>query len=192
MPSDSYHPMFVLVGLPLSGKSTLGRSLAARMNYTFFDLDEWVCQRASTQSVTSIFRSKGEPYFRALEQSTLIELMHVQQQANFKCVLATGGGSICAEGLMSILNQRAETIYLEMSWALMSARAQGSTSGLRPLLDKMNKPTPKLLAQHFEARISFYKQARLHFTVDSTSTEQQVKQLHKAILRHQAFLPQGI
>ena len=60
-------PNLILVGLPGSGKTTVGRALATRLGREFIDFDEMIVEREG-MSVADIFGSKGEPYFRNLER----------------------------------------------------------------------------------------------------------------------------
>ena len=76
-----------LVGFMGAGKSTLARALAARLDWRAEDIDERI-ERAERRDIPGIFRQHGEPYFRALERASLIELLPVRG-----AVIATGGGT---------------------------------------------------------------------------------------------------
>ena len=108
----------IFVGLPGSGKSTVGRLCAKALNLPFVDADKFLEQREG-RSVADIFASSGEGYFRDLESRVLAELCRREG-----IVLATGGGAVLRRdgGLV---------IFLDRSpWAIRrTLRRQG-----RPLL----------------------------------------------------------
>ena len=78
----------IFVGLPGSGKSTVGRLCAKALNLPFVDADKFLEQREG-RSVADIFASSGEGYFRDLESRVLTELCRREG-----IVLATGGGAV--------------------------------------------------------------------------------------------------
>src|SRR5437773_11387917 len=78
-----------LIGYRGSGKSTVGRIVASRLDRTFLDADLEIEARAG-RSIRAIFSQWGEPGFRAWEERTLAELI----AANPSAVLATGGGGV--------------------------------------------------------------------------------------------------
>jgi len=78
----------VLIGLRGSGKSTVGRLLADRLNREFFDTDSIVQERAG-KTIREIFETVGEPGFRELESAVVLECA-----AKTNAVIATGGGAI--------------------------------------------------------------------------------------------------
>ena len=83
----------VLVGLPGSGKSVVGRRLASRHGATFLDLDELI-ERATGRTIPEIFESDGEAAFRALERSAVADLGPADPSPTLKRVISTGGGTV--------------------------------------------------------------------------------------------------
>ena len=83
----------VLVGLPGSGKSVVGRRLASRHGATFLDLDESI-ERATGRTIPEIFESDGEAAFRALERSAVADLGPADPSPTLKRVISTGGGTV--------------------------------------------------------------------------------------------------
>ena len=77
-----------LIGLPGSGKSTLGKVLAAKLGWSFTDLDEFIIARAGIP-IPEIFRQLSEEGFRQAERDALSELSAAPE----KMVIATGGGA---------------------------------------------------------------------------------------------------
>src|SRR5690349_22599828 len=83
----------VLVGLPGSGKSAVGRRLAHRHGATFVDMDDEI-EKAAGRSIPAIFAEDGEPAFRALERAAVVELGPADDAAEIRRVIATGGGAV--------------------------------------------------------------------------------------------------
>jgi 3-dehydroquinate synthetase/shikimate kinase len=83
----------VLVGLPGSGKSAVGRRLAQRHGATFIDLDESI-ERGAGRTVPEIFAEEGEAAFRALEREAVAALGEPDRDAEVRRVIAPGGGAV--------------------------------------------------------------------------------------------------
>jgi shikimate kinase/3-dehydroquinate synthase len=83
----------VLVGLPGSGKSAVGRRIAHRHGATFVDLDEQI-ERVAGRSIPDIFATSGEPEFRALERAAVEGLGPAGPGPAVERVIATGGGTV--------------------------------------------------------------------------------------------------
>ena len=116
----------IFVGLPGSGKSTVGRLCAKALNLPFVDADKFLEQREG-RSVADIFASSGEGYFRDLESRVLTDLCRREG-----IVLATGGGAVLRRENRRLLRDGGLVIFLDRSpWAIRrTLRRQG-----RPLLD---------------------------------------------------------
>lgn len=95
-----------LVGLPGSGKSTIGRQLARRLGRPFIDTDQVIEQRVGL-SIREYFEREGEASFRDLEQSVIDELTLGEP-----CVLSTGGGAVLRLANRQHLKQRTQVVYL--------------------------------------------------------------------------------
>lgn len=95
-----------LVGLPGSGKSTIGRQLARRLGRPFIDTDQVIEQRVGL-SIREFFEREGEESFRDLEQSVIDELTLGEP-----CVLSTGGGAVLRLANRQHLKQRTQAVYL--------------------------------------------------------------------------------
>ncbi|MFN9029532.1 MAG: shikimate kinase [Betaproteobacteria bacterium] len=115
-----------LIGLPGSGKSTVGRLVARETGRNFIDSDREIELRSGV-SIATIFELEGEAGFRKRESQVLDELT---QRADV--VLATGGGAVLAEANRTHLRSRGLVIYLEVSTDELVRRTSGDTS--RPLL----------------------------------------------------------
>lgn len=73
-----------------SGKTTLGKKLANKLGYAFFDLDELI-EEQEKLSISEIFSKQGENYFRTVEQ----KILHKKLITNQPLVLSVGGGTPC-------------------------------------------------------------------------------------------------
>lgn len=95
-----------LIGLPGSGKSTIGRQLARRLGRPFIDTDQLIEQRVGL-SIREFFEREGEESFRDLEQSVIDELTLGEP-----CVISTGGGAVLRPANRQHLKQRTQAVYL--------------------------------------------------------------------------------
>ena len=154
--------------MPGSGKSTLGRQLAAQYGYSFLDLDVAIEERAG-QPIPAIFQAQGEAYFRQLEADTLREVVAGSQPL----VLSTGGGTPCFHQNMDALKATCLTIWLDVPVAVLAARLQSSKRAARPLLaaapatDQASLET--WVRETLATRSLFYAQAQLRLP-DYTGT----------------------
>ena len=121
----------VLCGFMGCGKSTVGRALAARLNYDFCDSDAVIEQREGI-SVSSIFAQKGEGYFRELEKSVIRELSDQKG-----LIIATGGGAVLDPENAASLRKTGLVIFLDITPDAVLKRLEGDTT--RPLLMRDDK-----------------------------------------------------
>ena len=144
-----------LIGMPSSGKSTLGRQLAKRLDYQFVDTDELI-ENQEIASISDIFKYKGEDYFRLIENKILKSI-----QPNQKIIVATGGGMPCFHNGMDFIKSNGTSIFLNVSPADLLKRIQKSDINNRPLIDKRQKEDELLISikNRYEARLQFYEQA---------------------------------
>lgn len=95
----------VIIGHPLSGKTTIGKQLAEKFQMEFFDVDQEIEKQGL--SIPEIFGKYGKDYFRKLEAKTINELSR-----KTGCVISTGGGAILNEENMKALNTNGLIINL--------------------------------------------------------------------------------
>lgn len=96
----------VLIGLPMSGKTTIGQELAKSLNKNFVDLDEEI-EKVANMSISTIFSTYGEEYFRNLEKEITLKY---SKETNL--VISTGGGIIKNEENMLNLMSNGLIVYL--------------------------------------------------------------------------------
>lgn len=148
-----------LIGLPGSGKSTLGKQLAEKLGILFCDLDAEI-EKEAGQRIKDIFRNRGEYAFRQLEARLLKE--HGVNQKDF--VLATGGGAPVFFDNMKWMNEHGTTIFLDVPAREIARRISASKTE-RPLLANLHPDELKDQIEFMRSqRINFYKQASLSFT----------------------------
>jgi shikimate kinase len=140
----------VLVGLPGSGKSTVGRQVAEELGAPLFDIDSLLV-REMGMPVAQIFGMVGEPRFREMEQKAVLAAVEAEEPA----VIVPGGGWAAQPGHMHGAREFALLIYLR---CLPSTAAKRSETGeARPLLTGAD-PVERM--RHLlEAREPFYKLA---------------------------------
>ena len=116
-----------LVGMPGSGKSTVGRQLARQLGWRFVDSDHDIEQRLNGP-IRAYFEQQGEAAFRDVEQQAIAELC----SAEGPFVLATGGGAVLREANRRALQGHCQVIYLRSTPEELFRRLRHDTQ--RPLL----------------------------------------------------------
>ena len=150
-----------LIGFMASGKSTVGKPLAHQLSYSFVDLDALIEEKANT-SIPQIFQTKGETYFRELEQSCLQDTLYAPNT-----VIATGGGTPCFFDNMDWMNANGHTVYLYMSPEGIYKRLKNDKAE-RPLVkDFCDEKLYAFINQSLAYRNSFYLKSRTVFEVSN-------------------------
>jgi len=152
----------VLVGLPGSGKSTVGRAVAKRLSRPFLDFDAEI-ERREGISVARIFAEKGEVAFRGLEYSLTQELAAAPPM-----VLAPGGGWVTIPGAMALLRPPGRIIHLQISPKEALRRLTRSRI-VRPLLTQAD---PALAMQSlWDRRSGLYMLADVTVNVEAVDSQ---------------------
>ena len=115
-----------LVGMPGSGKSTVGAELAARLGVPFLDLDVEI-EHAEGRSITEIFQADGEPGFRAREARALVDV-----SKNDPAVIACGGGVVLEPANRITLRSTGTCVFLDVPIEVLESRVQPDAD--RPLI----------------------------------------------------------
>lgn len=119
--------LIVLVGMMGSGKSTVGRRLAARLRLPFVDADHEIEQRHGGMTIAEIFSTHGEPYFRDGEARVIAALLDGGPQ-----VLATGGGAFLREDTRARIREKGVSVWLKADGDVILRRVKKRAD--RPLL----------------------------------------------------------
>lgn len=96
----------ILIGMPSSGKSTVGRALASKLNRDFIDLDKEII-RKEKRDIPDIFKYNGEKYFRKVENALLEEFAKLSGK-----VIALGGGTVMGNNAYQMIKQNSIVVYL--------------------------------------------------------------------------------
>jgi shikimate kinase len=148
--------MISLVGLPGSGKSTVGRQLARRLQLPFFDSDHVIEERLG-YSIREAFERDGETFFRDLEESVLDELSQIPS-----AVVSTGGGAVLRPATRQRLRDRGQVVYLNSSPDELFRRLRHDVN--RPLLQVADPLTR--LRDLYTARDPLYRETA-HFVIET-------------------------
>ena len=132
----------VLIGMPGSGKSTIGRILGEKLGLLFIDLDKEI-EKHSGQSIPSLFE-KGEDHFRKIESEVAVSFSKQKS-----LVIATGGGIILREANVEALREKGIIIFLNRKIEIIAEDVITST---RPLLSE----GVEKLYQIYNERIELY------------------------------------
>ena len=148
-----------LIGMMGSGKSQTGPVLAKMVNYAFVDTDD-VIEKASKQSIASIFEKGGEKVFRDIEKQVLKEISQ-----HHSLVIATGGGLVTLPENWGILHQGI-VIWLDLDLKRSIKRLE-SDKKKRPLL--IGDDLAENFSQIYESRKPIYLESDLRIEVEDQS-----------------------
>ncbi len=147
-----------LIGMPSSGKSTLGKRLARALHYRFVDTDR-IIVREEGLPISTIFARHGEAYFRAVESRVL----HTVKPGN-SLVVSTGGGMPCFHNNMTYIRATGISVFLDVPVEMLYQRMLSHATADRPLYDHADPALLDTLRQRYELRLPFYQQADIIIT----------------------------
>ena len=143
-----------------SGKTAIGRLVAARRGLPFYDVDDAV-ERAAESTISEIFAVEGEEAFRELEAATLRQIADAEPG-----VIATGGGAVLRDDNVALMRQSGTVVLLRASPAELADRLAGSSD--RPLLSGPRRADR--LSELLASRVEAYTRAA-HITIDTDGLE---------------------
>jgi shikimate kinase len=145
-----------LIGMMGVGKSTVGKILAQKLGYGFFDTDSAI-EQVAQMKIDEIFKQLGEEKFRDLETQVLAEIATYTRLA-----IATGGGIVEKVQNWSYL-QYGLVVWLDASEELITKRVQQDPNS-------ENRPLREQISSRLERRCPLYAQADLKITVEESLT----------------------
>jgi shikimate kinase len=145
----------VLTGFMASGKSAVGRALAARLGRRFVDSDHEIVLRAG-KPIAQIFAEDGEAAFRRLEREVIAALAAAPEPA----VIATGGGALVDDANFTALSRVAIVVCLVARPEVIAKRVLASNVA-RPKLAEGNLPLEERIAQLMGERKAAYARAAI-------------------------------
>jgi len=149
------------IGFMASGKSSLGKKVSRKVNYSFIDLDGWI-ELQQSQSITQIFTAQGEKAFREYERRALLELIELYK--NQQVLIAAGGGTPCFFDNIDVMCQNGTVIYLKHHSTSLSQRLQ-LNKAKRPLIQNLtDQEMENFVRKSLEQREPFYQKADIILT----------------------------
>ena len=169
-----------LTGFMASGKSALGRALAAEMGLSFLDLDSAI-EQSTGRSISEIFRYEGEASFRSAESSVLRSTGELQNH-----VIAVGGGTLVSPENMDWALDNGIVVFLDVSLEEIVRRLTRSRRR-RPLVEAL-RDSPGELEQYVSGLLAerrpSYERAHLAVQLERSTVRRNARSLAQAIRLH--------
>lgn len=167
--------IIVLIGYMASGKSSIGEKLAKKLKYNFADLDDLIEEKENL-TVSEVFKTKGEVYFRKQEAIHLKD----QIENNTDLVLAVGGGTPCYGTNMEVIlkSDKVKSIYLKRALPTLVDKLI-KKKAKRPLIAHIEtkEAMTEFVGKHLFERAFFYNQAEIKLNIDHKSKNKIVKEI---------------
>jgi shikimate kinase len=157
-------PTVILIGFMGSGKTVAGRVLASSLGWEFVDADA-VVEDQMGLSIPEAFSSRGEVYFRQIEEEVVLRLIEEAGSSDNGVVLSLGGGAVTSRSVRELLERQPIVVLLTADIETAFERAGG---GSRPLAKER-----AAFRDLFEERSYLYRQAA-GFTVDTSDKDPNV------------------
>lgn len=163
----------ILIGFMGSGKTTIGKKLASRLNIPFYDSDQEI-EKGVLLSIGEIFANYGETRFREIET----EYLDTLKEGNEEFVLATGGGMPCFHDNIERLNSLGTTFYLERSPKELAHRLRNAKAH-RPLLSGLNdEDLLNFIQERLSEREDYYKLSNFVLSREEQTVEKIMEFMH--------------
>ena len=157
----------VLTGMMGVGKSSIGQSLAKKLEMTFIDVDK-IIESEESDSIQDIFKKKGENYFRMLEQR-----ITTNQIKSTNSVIALGGGAFINDEIRKTVLKNCISFWLDLSTDFLLLRITEYKK--RPLLNKPN--LKETLEKIYQERKSIYALANFKINCNKISKVELVEKI---------------
>ena len=169
-----------LVGYMGSGKSTIGPLLAEVLSYKFIDFDTYISEKEG-MSISKIFKSKGEIYFRKAESLYLKQLLEEESE---QVVVALGGGTPCyGTNLQVLKDSDAQTVYLNWHFKRLAQRLWEAKEE-RPLIASMQsyENLEDYVRKHLFERGFYYNQSDIVLKIEDQNPQEVVDSIKNSLL----------
>lgn len=155
----------VLIGMPASGKTTLGKMLSEKLNRRFYDADEYLVEKYGRQ-ITEIFENDGEKVFRNMESEVLKQLC-----TQSGVVIATGGGAVLNPENMRYLAKNGYICFIDRP-----------LENLAPTSDRPTASDYEAIKKRYEERYDLYLKYKDIRIDASASVDEITKEITEAFL----------
>lgn len=149
--TEKINKIILLVGLMGSGKTSVGKRLAKKLNLPFVDGDQEI-EKAAGLSLVDVLKCFGEEEYRAGEKRVMKRLLQ-----GSPCVLASGGGSFVAQQTRDLAKQNAITVWLKADVDILYNRTAGRKH--RPFLEGCDSHLKNKLEKYIQEEYPYYSEA---------------------------------
>ena len=167
--SPKLNKNLTLTGMMGVGKSTIGKNLAKKLKYNFFDIDKLI-ENKEGASINSIFKNKSENYFRKIENEITLQVLK-----NKNSVISLGGGAFLNKSIRTSAKKKSVSFWLDVDIAQLIERLKRTKK--RPLLYKKNI-SDKIKKIYLE-REKIYNKADYRIKCSSLKTNEIVDKILK-------------
>jgi len=167
--SSKLNKNLTLTGMMGVGKSTIGKNLAKKLKYDFFDIDDLIEIEEGT-SINLIFKNKSESYFRKLENEITLEVLKKKNS-----VISLGGGAFLDKLIRTSAKDKSVSFWLDVEIAQLIKRLNKTKK--RPLLYKKN--ISATVKQIYLDREKIYSKADYRIKCSSLKTSEIVNKILK-------------
>ena len=158
-----------LTGMMGVGKTTIGKRLAKKLNYAFVDIDK-IIEKQEGESISSIFKNKGENYFRKIEkQLTIMELKKNNS------VISLGGGAFLNSTIRQYSKKNSISFWLDVPIEILIKRLKKSKN--RPVIGK--EKTNDSIKKIYFVRKKFYTKADYRIKCKTLTLKQIIEKILK-------------
>ena len=158
-----------LTGMMGVGKTTIGKRLARKLNYAFVDVDK-IIEKQEGESISSIFKNKGENYFRKIEkQLTIMELKKNNS------VISLGGGAFLNSTIRQYSKKNSISFWLDVPIEILIKRLKKSKN--RPVIGK--EKTNDSIKKIYFMRKKFYTKADYRIKCKTLTLKQIIEKILK-------------
>ena len=156
--------------MPGSGKSSVGKLMAKKLNKNYFDLDKEI-EKDLNLNINTIFENFGESFFRKKEYEILNKIIH-----HHDTLISSGGGTFCQTNCFDLIKKFSLSIWVDTNINIIFKRLNGKKN--RPLLKGLeDKGLNKKLIEMYYERSKYYINSDIRLKVSEMSLSESVSKL---------------